>query len=202
MSRHLGPKNKLARRANLDLNLKTNPAKLARRLNIPPGQHGRKGGKKPSDYGIQLREKQKVKWFYGVLEAQFRNYYEKATKNPAATGEELLRLLERRLDNVVYRLGLAPTRPAARQMIVHGHVIVNGQKIDRPSYQLKPGDTVTLTNQGLKIPAVKNLLDQKGLNPPGWLTKKAVVGKVVALPERADIQLDVNENLIVEYYSR
>ena len=202
MSRYLGPKNKLARRANLDLSLKTNPAKLARRLNIPPGQHGRKGTKKLSDYGLQLREKQKVKWVYGVLEAQFRRYYLKATKNPAATGEELLRLLERRLDNVGYRLGLAPTRPSARQLIVHGHVKVNRRPVDRPSYQVKVGDTVTLSPRALKIPTIKTLLDQKNILVPSWLKRQAVVGKMVSLPQKNDWQLDVNENLIVESYSR
>lgn len=202
MSRYTGPKNKLARRANSDLSLKTNNTKLGRRLNIPPGQHGRKGAKKLSDYGIQLREKQKVKWTYGVLEAQFRNYYLKATKNPAATGEELLRLLERRLDNVVYRLGFAPTRAAARQLVVHGHVTVNGHKVDRPSYQVMVSETLTLSATSQKIPAVAALLEQKSLYLPKWLERQAATGKVVSMPERTDIQADFNENLIVEYYSR
>ncbi len=202
MARYIGPKNKLARRANTDLGLKTNPAKLSRRLNIPPGQHGRKGTKKLSSYGQQLREKQKVKWIYGVLEKQFRRYYEKATKNPASTGEELLRLLERRLDNVVFRLGLAPTRAAARQLVVHGQVKVNNLKLDRPSYQVKTGDVINLTDKALKIPYVAGVVAEKGKALPKWLTRQAAVGKVVAFPERKDIDADINENSIVEYYSR
>jgi small subunit ribosomal protein S4 len=202
MARYTGPKNKLARRSGQDLGLKSVPAKVARRLNIPPGQHGRKGAKKLSDFGIQLREKQKVRWMYGVLEKQFRRYFEKATKNPAATGTELLRILELRLDNTPFRLNLAPTRTAARQMVVHGQARVNNQKVDRPSYQVKVGDTITLTAKALKIPHVAVLVEQKNPFIPKWLAKKAVVGKVASLPERTDIGEDINENLIVEYYSR
>lgn len=201
MARHTGPKNKLARRAGQDLGLKTQPAKLARRLNIPPGQHGRRGTRRLSDYGVQLREKQKLKWVYGILEKQFRRYVTRAHENPSATGEELLRLLERRLDNVVYRLGLAPTRPAARQLVVHGHVLVNNQKVDRPSYLLAVDDTVTLTAKALKIPAVVDTMEADQ-NIPKWLQKKAAVGKIVALPERGDIDAEINESLIIEYYSR
>lgn len=202
MARYTGPKNKLSRRTGFDLGHKTNPAKLSRRLNIPPGQHGRKGTKKLSDYGIQLREKQKVKWTYGVLEKQFRRYFDKATHSSAATGTELLRLLEIRLDNVVYRLGLAPTRAAARQLIVHGHARVNQKKVDRPSYSVKPGDTITLTAKALKIPHVALLLDQKNLLIPKWLEKKAAIGQISRLPEREDLGENINENLIVEFYSR
>jgi len=202
MARTTGPKNKLARRAGMDLGLKTNSAKLSRRLNIPPGQHGRKGTRKPSEYGIQLREKQKVKWIYGIMEKQFRRYFEKATKNPAATGNELLRLLELRLDNVVYRLGFAPTRTAARQYVVHGHLKVNGQKVDRPSYQVQIGDTINLSDKATKIPIVAELLQEKGKNIPKWLETKATVGRIKGLPDREDIDADINENLIVEFYSR
>jgi small subunit ribosomal protein S4 len=202
MSRYTGPKNKRSRRTGQDLGFKTNPAKVARRLNIPPGQHGRKGGRKLSDYGIQLREKQKAKWIYGIQEKQFRRYIDLATKNPSATGEELLRLLESRLDNVVYRLGLAPTRAAARQLVSHGNVLVNEHKVDRPSYQITVNDTVTLSKTAVKIPYIAVLLEEKSKFIPKWLTRQAHVGKVIALPERADIEGDINENSIVEYYSR
>lgn len=202
MARYTGPKNKLARRAGQDLGLKTNPQKTARRLNIPPGQHGRKGTRKLSEYGIQLKEKQKVKWMYGVLEKQLRNYMQLATRDEAATGTELLRLLERRLDNVIYRLNLAPTRNAARQLVVHGHVRVNGNKLDIPSYQVNINDTITLTTKALKIPAVVETNEQAKSAVPKWLQKKAVVGKVVDYPQRDDIDAEINENLIIEYYSR
>lgn len=202
MARYTEPKVKLMRRAGADLNLKTNSGKVARRLNIPPGQHGRKGTKKLSDYGIQLREKQKVKWLYGVLEKQFRQYFQIATKNPAATGSELLSLLERRLDNTLFRLGLAPTRAAARQMIAHGNVQVNDKKLTIPSYQVRTGDTIAITPKAAKIPAVAELLEDKGKNIPKWLERKATVGKVIAVPDREDVDADINENLIVEFYSR
>jgi small subunit ribosomal protein S4 len=202
MSRYTGPKNKRARRAGQDLGYKTNSAKLARRLNIPPGQHGRKGGKKLSEYGIQMREKQKAKWIYGIQEKQFRRYIELATKNPSATGAELLRLLEIRLDNVVYRLGLVPTRASARQLVTHGHVRVNDKKVDRPSYQTHLKDTISLTSKTLKIPYVAALIADKAKFIPKWLKRQAAIGQVVALPERADVEGDIKENSIVEFYSR
>lgn len=202
MARNTGPKSKLSRRAGIDLGHKTNAAKVARRLNIPPGQHGRKGSRKMSDYGVQLKEKQKAKWIYGVLEKQFRRYFQQATKNPAATGEELLRLLERRLDNVIYRLGMAPTRAASRQLITHGHVKVNDKKVDRPSYLVKVDEVITISAKAQKIPVVAELLQDSGKSMPSWLTRKAVVGKVTAMPQRTDIDAEINENLIIEYYSR
>jgi small subunit ribosomal protein S4 len=202
MARYIGPKNKLARRAGEDLALKTTTPKLARRLNIPPGQHGRKGARKLSEYGVQLREKQKVKWIYGVLEKQFRRYLDQATKNPSETGAELLKLLERRLDNVLYRLALAPTRAAARQLITHGHVKVNDKKLDRPSYHVKVGDTITISSKAAKIPSVAETIEAGKTGIPKWLEKKAIVGRVAAYPEREDIDADIKENLIIEYYSR
>ncbi len=202
MSRYTGPKNKLSRRAGQDLGLKSNPQKTAKRLNIPPGQHGHKGGKKMSGYGIQLREKQKAKWIYGLKEAQFHRYLEMATKNPSATGEELLRLLECRLDNVVYRLGFAPTRASARQIVVHGNVKVNDRKVDRPSYQISLGDTISLTPTATKIPYIAAILAETNKFMPKWLKRQATVGKVSAMPERGDIEGDINENMIIEYYSR
>lgn len=202
MARYTGSKNKLARRAAMDLGLKTNSVKLQRRLNIPPGQHGRKGTKKTSEYGVQLREKQKVRWMYGVLEKQFHRYYVQASKKTGETGKELLRLLESRLDNVVYRLGFAPTRNAARQMVTHGHVQVNGKKVDRPSFQTVIGMTVSISDKASKIPAVANMLEDKNKNMPAWLERQGLVGKVKANPERTDVDADINENLVVEYYSR
>lgn len=202
MARYTGPKNKKARRLGVDLGLKTNPKSLERRLQTPPGQHGKKGLRKQSDYGIQLAEKQKAKISYGLLEKQFRKYYEVASRNSLATGEVMLSLLERRLDNVVYRLGLAPTRRAARQIVTHGNAVVNGRKLTIPSYQVKVGDVVTLSATGLAIPYVKTLQEAKDFTAPSWLEKKASVGKVLRTPNRGDITEAINEQLIVEFYSR
>lgn len=202
MARTTQPKNKLARRAGVDLGLKTNSVKLGKRLNVPPGQHGRKGTRKMSEYGIQLREKQKVKWTYGVLEKQFAGYYEKATKKVGETGKELLRLLECRLDNVVYRIGFAPTRAAARQLVVHGHIKVDGAKVDRPSFQVAANMSIALSDKAAKIPAVANMLDEKNKNVPKWLERQGLIGKVKMMPDREDVDGDFNENLVVEFYSR
>jgi small subunit ribosomal protein S4 len=202
MARYIGPKNKLSRHVGLDLGLKANVGKLTARLNIPPGQHGRKGTRKLSDYGIQLKEKQKVKWIYGIMEQQFRRYFDRATQNPSATGEELLRLLELRLDNTVYRLGFTPTRASARQLVVHGHVLVNGKKLNRPSYQVNLNDTISLTTKAAKIPVVAEILETKAKGIPHWLERKAIIGRVKTNPNRDDIDADINENLVIEYYSR
>lgn len=202
MARNTGPRNKIARRLGVDLGLKTNTKSLERRLQSPPGQHGKKGRGKMSDYGIQLAEKQKVKAIYGVLERQFSKYYEVATKSSEATGEAMLSLLERRLDNVIYRLKLAPTRRAARQIVSHGNAIVNGRKLTIPSYRVSPEDVITLSATGLAIPSVKLLQEEKDVQLPSWLEKKASVGKVTRMPVRADLPEVINEQLIVEFYSR
>ena len=202
MARNTGPRNKIARRLGVDLGLKTNTKSLERRLQTPPGQHGKKGRGKMSDYGIQLAEKQKVKAIYGVLERQFSKYYEVATKSSEATGEAMLSLLERRLDNVIYRLKLAPTRRAARQIVSHGNAIVNGRKLTIPSYRVNPEDVITLSATGLAIPSVKLLQEEKDVQLPSWLEKKASVGKVTRMPVRADLPEVINEQLIVEFYSR
>jgi small subunit ribosomal protein S4 len=202
MARQKGPRNKLARRLGTDLGLKTNPKQLERRINTLPGQHGRRGRGKVSDYGTQLAEKQKAKAIYGVLERQFKNYYLVAAKTPEATGAKLISLLERRLDNAVYRLGFAPTRRAARQLVSHGNILVNGQKLSIPSYQVKDNETISLSTTAAKIPYVKELVENKEYSPPAWLTRKAIVGKVARLPERDDISENINEQLIVEFYSR
>lgn len=201
MARYNGPKNKLARRIGEDLGLKSNALKVARRIGILPGQHGARGRRKMSNYGVQLKEKQKVKYIYGIMEKQLRKLYAKASKNPTATGSALLRLLERRLDNVVYRLGWAPTRAAARQLVNHNHVTVNGKKMSIPSYQVNVGDVLVLKQKAAKIPAVAETMKEAG-EPPEWLKVKGPTGNVASLPKRADISEAVDEQLIVEYYSR
>ena len=201
MARYTGPKNKLARKIGEDLGLKTNALKVARRLTTKPGQHGAKSRRKTSDYGTQLSEKQKVKYIYGILEKQLRKLYTEASKNPTATGSALLSLLERRLDNVIYRLGWTGTRAAARQLVSHAHVRINGKKMDVPSYQVKVNDVITLTSKGTKIPLVAEAVKENSSNAT-WLEQKGAVAKVSRLPERTDITETIEEQLIIEYYSR
>lgn len=198
MARYTGPKDRLSRREGVDLFGKG--VKLTR-LTVPPGMHGQKGYRKKSQYSVQLREKQKVKRLYGVLEKQFKRYVDEAFRSRGNTGEKLLSLLERRLDNVVYRLGFAPTRPSARQYVGHCHVLVNGKKVNIPSYQVKVGDTISLTTQGTKIPAVSKSI-KEDLKIPGWLQRKAVVGKVKKLPVSDDVSEPISTQDIVEFYSR
>jgi small subunit ribosomal protein S4 len=206
MARYTGPKNRLARRETLDLGLKTVGSKahaaLLRRLNVPPGVHGTRRRRKLSEYGLQLREKQKVRRMYGVLERQFRKTFDQALKWKGNTGEKLLEFLERRLDNVVYRMNLSPTRSLARQLVSHGHVFVDGKKVTIPSCLIAPGAVVTLGTKGLEIPAVKKLLDEETLQVPEWIERKGPVGKVARTPVRSDVKEDINEKLIVEFYSR
>ncbi len=202
MARYSGPKNKLQRKIGADLGLRTNPIKVAKRLNVLPGQHGRRGRRKLSEYALQLLEKQKARITYGVLEKQFRRYFDRATINPKATGAALLIQLERRLDNVVYRSGLAPTRAAARQIINHGNTNVNGKKVTIPSYQVVPGETVSLSSTAIKIPYISEHLKNSAQGIPGWIKRKGAVSLVDRLPEREDITEDINEQLIVEFYSR
>lgn len=206
MARYTGPKNRLARREGTDLGMKTPGSKahgsLLRRLNVPPGAHGPKGRRKLSDFGTQLREKQKARRLYGVLEKQFRNYFERAMKVKGNTGEALLQELERRLDNIVYRMRLAPTRTSARQFVGHGHVLVNNAKVTIPSYQIKINDVVTLKPKALEIPAVKKLLEDKNAPIPQWIERKGAVGKIVRIPDRSEVSAEINEQLIVEFYSR
>lgn len=202
MARYTGPKTKLARKIGEDLGLKTNALKAAKRLMVRPGQHGGKNRRKLSDYGVQLKEKQKVKFIYGVLEKQLHRLYVTASKNPTATGAALLSLLERRLDNVIYRLGFAPTRAAARQLVAHGHVTVNEVRMTIPSYSVKVNDVVVLGSKAQKMPVVEVLLKEQAGTLPGWLDRKGPAGTVVKLPERTDIQEAIEEQLIVEFYSR
>lgn len=206
MARYTGPKNRLARKEGLDLGLKTvgtkAHARLLKRLNVPPGIHGPKGKKKISDYGHQLREKQKVKSMYGVLERQFRKLYELARKTKGNTGESLLQYLERRLDNVMYRAGIAPTRAAARQLVNHGHVFINQKRVSIPSYSVKVDEVITIGVKGIEIPSIKKQMEDKGYKPPYWLEKKGPGVKVIRLPVRDDVQEDINMQLIIEHYSR
>lgn len=199
MARYTGPKDRLSRREGFDLFGKG--GKLTR-LNVPPGQHGPKGRTLHSSYAKQLREKQKVKRLYGVMEKQFKKYVERALKVKGNTGEALLSFLERRLDNVVYRLGFAPTRPAARQLVSHRHVLVNGKKVNIPSYQIEVGDEISLSGKALEIPYLKKLFEEKDYITPGWLKREGNVGKVLRYPKREDIAEPIDEQLIVEFYSR
>ncbi|MBT4123897.1 MAG: 30S ribosomal protein S4 [Candidatus Pacebacteria bacterium] len=201
MARYTGPKQRLQRQVGEDLGLKSNALKVARRLQIRPGFHGARR-RKVSDYGNQLREKQKVKYMYGVLEKQLHRLYSEASKNPLATGTVLLSLLERRLDSVMYRLGWAPTRPAARQLVNHGHLTVNNKKMDIPSYSVKVGDVIKIKDKSVTIPVIADLLKEDTAIVPAWLEKKATIAKIKRLPEREDISEAITEQLIIEFYSR
>lgn len=209
MARYIGPTCKLARREGADLSLKS-PARALDskcKLEQKPGQHGataRKG--KLSDYATQLREKQKVKRIYGLLERQFRNYYKKASTKKGNTGENLLQLLETRLDNVVYRMGFAITRPSARQLVSHRGVLVNGKSVNLPSYQVKAGDAIELSEKAQKQLRVQESLtvsQQMDLSP-SWVEvdSQKFTGVFKAVPDRADLPADINEALIVELYSK
>lgn len=201
MGRYLGSKHKLCRRAGMKLcGLAKCP--LDKKGPVPPGQHGLSRKRALSEYGIQLREKQKMKWSYGIFEKQFRNYFKKAFKRKGNTGEAFFQLLESRLDNIVYRLGLAPTRAASRQLVRHGQILIDGRKVDIPSYQVKPNQTVSLRPKALKIPAVKKVLEERKTDIPSWLQKKATAGKMLRLPNRDEVGAGINEQLVVEYYSR
>ncbi len=170
-----------------------------------PGQHGAGKTKKPTGYSLQLREKQKVKRIYGVLEKQFRHYFEKADAKKGVTGHNLLAFLESRLDNVVYRLGFAPSRNAARQMVMHGHILVNGKRVDIPSFQVKTGLSVELGKRAKENDSVKSAVETAaGRGIPQWLTLDAAAfkGQVISAPKREDVTLDINEQLIVELYSK
>jgi small subunit ribosomal protein S4 len=207
MARYVGPVCRLCRREGMKLFLKgercyTEKCAIEKR-NFPPGQHGKTRKAKLVGYGVQLREKQKVKRIYGVLEDQFRRYFESADRTRGITGETLLQLLERRFDNVVYRLGLATSRPQARQLVRHGHFMVNGKKVDIPSYSLRGGDVVTLKATSAKNATILHAMEEvKGRGIPGWLTFDGATGKVMSLPTREQINLPVQEQLIVELYSK
>ncbi len=205
MARNLTPISKIARREGVQLHPKT--AKALTRRNYAPGQHGQARRPKPSDYAVQLREKQKVKRLYGVMEKQFRRYVSEAERREGVSGENLLVLLEQRLDNVVYRLGLAPSRQAARQLVSHAHIRLNGKKVDVPSIQVKPGDEITIKESSLKKPAFVALAENLKSNQPtmpSWLKldAKKLHGTVTGTPQRADSDNFIEEQLIIEFYSR
>ncbi|KKU03771.1 MAG: 30S ribosomal protein S4 [Candidatus Woesebacteria bacterium GW2011_GWC2_47_16] len=199
MARYTGAKDRLSRREGFDLFGKG--AKLTR-LAVPPGVHGPKGIRMRSQYGRQLREKQKVKRLYGILERQFKRYIEEALKTKGNTGETLLSLLERRLDNVVFRLGFAVSRPSARQFVSHRHVLVNGKRLNIPSYQVRAGEAISLSSEALNIPSVKEALKEKDRKIPDWLKRKAAVGMITREPKMEDILEPINVQDIVEFYSR
>ncbi|MAJ81183.1 MAG: 30S ribosomal protein S4 [Porticoccaceae bacterium] len=206
MARYLGPTCKLSRREGTDLFLKSGvrPLESKCRAESAPGQHGQRRGRL-SDYGVQLREKQKVRRIYGVLEKQFRNYYKTAARIRGNTGENLLNLLEQRLDNVVYRMGFGSTRAEARQLVAHNAVLVNGKKVNIPSYGVKLGDVVGIREKSkkqLRIKTAMQLAMQRGIGD--WLSVDEVKaeGTFVRNPDRSDILAEINENLIVELYSK
>lgn len=200
MARYAGPKHRLCRREGVRM-CESKKCPLDRKGAQPPGQHGKKFGGRVSDYGVQLREKQKVKRIYGVLEKQFRRYYNQAIKDESNTGLKLLQLLETRLDNLVFRAQLAPSRRTARQLVNHGHVLVDGKKVNIPSFQVSPDQTITLKPKSLKIPDVIEALENKD-KPPVWIKRKATVSKLERLPAREDLSQEINEQLIIEFYSR
>lgn len=202
MARYLGPKHKLCRAEGVSVCGLVNCPVSKKNAGLP-GQHGAKGRRKLSDFGVQLREKQKVKRIYGLLERQFKKYYQMASRKKTATGEALLSLLETRLDNVVYRLNLSINRRQARQLVSHGHVKVNDKKVTIPSFNVKINDVITLSPKAANLNFIKKLQEEnKDAKNVPWLEKQALAGKVKSLPTREDIDFDVNEQLIVEYYSR
>ncbi len=206
MARYLGPKCKLSRREGTDLFLKSGVRAIDSKckLDTPPGQHGQRRTRL-SDYGLQLREKQKVRRMYGVLEKQFRNYYKEAARRKGATGEELLRLLEGRLDNVVWRMGFGSTRQEARQLVSHRGVMVNGRTVNVPSFQVSPGDVVTVREKARKqsrVQAALELAQQSGFVDWIDVDPGKFEGTFKARPDRGDLPAEINEHLVVELYSK
>lgn len=200
MARYTGPKHKLARREGINI-LDKSSASLQRRLNIPPGVHGRKGKRRGSEFGTQLREKQKAKAMYGLLEKQFSRLVKSVESQKGDSGELLLSLLETRLDNFVYRLGLAKTRFMARQMVSHGHVKVNGRKMTIPSYQLSVDDVVAISDKIQKNPDVIAKLSEKAELLP-FVSREGTQGKLIRMPISGDLEVPFDTRLIIEYYSR
>lgn len=201
MARYTGPKTKIARKFGEAI---FGPDKVLSKKNYPPGQHGNSRKRKTSEYGIQLKEKQKAKFTYGVLEKQFRNLFEKASRTKGITGEVLLQLLEARLDNVVFRLGIAPTRAAARQLVAHRHITVDGSVVNIPSYTLKPGQIVGVRERSKSLEVIEVALTGFNHSKYPWLEWDATSksGKYLHTPERADIPENIKEQLIVELYSK
>lgn len=202
MARYTGPKHKLCRAEGLALcGLQTCP--VVKKNAGPPGEHSQKGRRKLSEYGIQLREKQKVKRIYGVLERQFKKYYQKASQKKGSTGEALLELLESRLDNIIYRLHFARTRTQARQLVSHGHIFINSKRVNIPSYNVKIGDVISLSAKAANFAFIKKSLEEaKDASLLSWLKKEGAAAKVLEKPKREEIDLPIDERLIVEFYSR
>lgn len=206
MARYIGPKCKLARREGVDLQLKSGARSFESKCkhDRAPGQHGSKPGR-TSDYGLQLREKQKLKRIYGLLEKQFHLYYKEADRRKGSTGENLLAILECRLDNVVYRMGFASTRAEARQLVSHNSILVNGEKVNIPSYQLKATDTVSIRERSKKQARIAYALELSEANGlVDWVSvdKTKMEGEFKRIPERSDLPADINESLVVELYSK
>jgi small subunit ribosomal protein S4 len=202
MARYTGPQTKIARKFGEPI---YGPDKYLDRKNFPPGQHGlTKKRKKTSEYGIQLREKQKVKYIYGLLERQFRNFFEKASAASGVTGLVLLQMLESRLDNVVYRLGVAPTRASARQLVSHRHITVNGNVVNIPSFILRPGDIIGVREKSKSLETIIDSVTSNRRSKLAWLEwdETQMAGKYMSLPERSEIPEDIKEQLIVELYSK
>jgi small subunit ribosomal protein S4 len=201
MARYTGPKTRIARKLGEPI---FGADKVLSKKNYPPGQHGLNRRKKTSEYGVQLREKQKAKYTYGVLETQFRNLFEKAERTKGVTGEVLLQLLESRLDNVVYRLGIAPTRAAARQIVLHKHIVVDGKVVNIPSYSVKPGQIVGVRERSKALEVIENALAGFNHSKYPWIEweQSSLSGKYLHMPERADIPENIQEQLIVELYSK
>ena len=201
MARYTGPKTKIARKFGEAI---YGPDKVLSKKNYPPGQHGVNRRRKTSEYGIQLREKQKAKYTYGVLEKQSRNLFEKASRKKGITGEVLLQLLEARLDNVVYRLGIAPTRAAARQLVLHRHIVVNGKVVNIASYSVKPGEVIGVREKSKSLEVIADSLAGFNHSKYPWIEwdEATKSGKFLHLPERADIPENIKEQAIVELYSK
>ncbi|WP_143960028.1 30S ribosomal protein S4 [Litoribacter populi] len=201
MARYRGPKAKIARKFGEPIE---GQSKALQKKNYPPGMHGRGRRKKQSEYAIQLMEKQKAKYIYGVLERQFAKMFDIASRKQGITGENLLQLLEGRLDNTVFRLGIAPTRRAARQLVSHKHILVNGEIVNIPSYTLKPGDVVAVRERSKSLEAITESLAGKAQNRYPWLEwdNSSYSGKFVSIPTRDDIPENIKEQLIVELYSK
>lgn len=201
MARYIGPKSKIARKFGEPI---FGPDKVLSKKNYPPGQHGNSRRRKTSEYGIQLREKQRAKYTYGVLEKQFRLTFDKALRSRGITGEVLLQLLEQRLDNVVFRLGIAPTRAAARQLVTHRHIVVNGKTLNIPSYTVEAGDIVGVREKSKSMEVIVNSLAGFNHSKYPWLEwdSSTKSGKFLHIPERTDIPENIKEQLIVELYSK
>lgn len=200
MARYTGSKHKLARREGVNVLDKTS-ASLQRRLNIPPGQHARKRKKRLSEYGQQLREKQKAKAAYGLLEKQFKKLFRLVESQKSETGELLVAFLETRLDNVVYRLGFSRSRAGARQLVSHGHVFVNEKKVNIPSYQVKAEDIISIDPKSLKNPLVIQAMEEKKEFVP-YIKREGALGKLIRMPKKDDLEVPFDTQLIIEYYSR